>query len=176
MVECEICMEKFPIDCFEFFPCAHKLCQFCYHNIKQLKCPYCRLDLEPVSVVEREYDPDYDPDYYTIPELPATFVTNINRRRNRRRNRRNTQRNSNNQLMLSQFNETNISNASNSSSTSNASDTSLESNSSNMSNESNSSNMSNKSYRRNINNLRNTTERFTTNTSVNNNHFSLLTD
>ena len=160
MVECEVCMEKFPIDCFEFFPCAHKLCKFCYHNIKQLKCPYCRLDLEPVSDVERDYDPDYDPDYYTIHEFP---ITNRNRRRNRKKNRRNAQRNSNNEFM---FND--LSNANN------ISDTSLESNSSNVSNE------SNVSSRRNRN--RNTTERFiisttsTISTSLNNNHFSLLAD
>lgn len=163
MVECEVCMEKFPIDCFEFFPCAHKLCQFCYHNIKQLKCPYCRLDLEPVSDIN---DPDYDPDYYTIPELTTT---NRNRRRNRRRNKRNAQRNSNNQFMFGDVNES-----------INSSDTSLESNSSNV------------SSRRNRNNLRNTSERFTISTistmstmsttsttsamstSLNNNHFSLL--
>ena len=168
-------MEKFPIDCFEFFPCAHKLCQFCYHNIKQLKCPYCRLDLEPPSDVD---DPDYNPDYYTIPELPTTFMTNRNRRRNRKRNRRNAQRNSNNELMLGEFYESNSINTSNAS----ASDTSLESNSSNSSNE------SNVSSRRNRNNLRNTTERFTisaistmstrstTITSLNDNHFSLLAD
>lgn len=54
MVDCEVCMEKFPIDCFEFFPCAHKLCKFCYNNIKQLKCPYCRYDLEPPSEDEND--------------------------------------------------------------------------------------------------------------------------
>ena len=174
MVECEVCMEKFPIDCFEFFPCAHKLCQFCYHNIKQLKCPYCRLDLEPRSDVD---DPDYDPDYYIIPELPAT---NRNHRRNRRRNRRNAQRNSNNELMFDD-----LSNVSAVSNVSNVSNVSTEST------ESNQTNSSNVNSRRNRNNLRNTTERFsiittgttsTSNTSVtrftsvNNNHFSLLSD
>lgn len=77
MVECEICMEKFPIDCFEFFPCAHKICSFCYHNIKQLKCPYCRLDIEPPS----EDDDNYNP------EPPNIINTNRRRKRNRNRNR-----------------------------------------------------------------------------------------
>ena len=143
-------MERFPIDCFEFFPCAHKLCQFCYHNIKQLKCPYCRLDLEPRSDTDDTYyDSDYDPDYYTISELLATFVTNRNRPRNRRRNRRN----SNNELMFDDFN------VSNESTTSNVS---------------NANNASNESSRRNRNNLKNTTERFKMNTTItnfNNNHF-----
>lgn len=163
MVECEICMDKFPIDCFEFLPCAHKLCQFCYHNIKQLKCPYCRLDLEPKSDIE---DTDYDPEYDIPPKL---HITNRNRRRRNRRNRRNAQRNSNNQMF---YDLSNI-------------NTSLESN------ERNTSNASNERYRTNRNNLRNTTERFTistvntististtstTSTSLNNNHFSLLAD
>lgn len=114
MVECEICMDKFPIDCFEFFPCAHKLCKFCYHNIKQLKCPYCRLDLEPPSDID---DPDYEPDIpLEIPETPR------NRRKNRRRNRRNSQRNSNNHLMfddLTHFRNNNSNNNSNNSNNSN---------------------------------------------------------
>ena len=59
MVECEICMEKFPIDCFKFFPCTHKLCNFCYNNIKELKCPYCRLDIELSSDDNDDYN--YNP-------------------------------------------------------------------------------------------------------------------
>ncbi len=43
--ECEICMENFPLDCFEFFPCTHKLCLFCYNKLKQLQCPYCRINM-----------------------------------------------------------------------------------------------------------------------------------
>lgn len=88
MVECEICMEKFPIDCFKFFPCAHKICQFCYHNMKELKCPYCRFDLDPVS---DEDNYDYNPE----PPLEI-LVTNRNRRRNTKRNRRDRQRHLNN--------------------------------------------------------------------------------
>lgn len=46
IVECEVCMEKFPLDCFEFFPCTHKICFFCYNNLKQLQCPYCRINID----------------------------------------------------------------------------------------------------------------------------------
>ena len=45
IVDCEVCMEKFPIDCFEFFPCAHKVCFFCYNKLKDLQCPYCRINI-----------------------------------------------------------------------------------------------------------------------------------
>ena len=59
MVDCEICMENFPIDCFEFLPCSHKLCHFCYFKLKKFECPYCRLDIEIKS--EEENDLDYEP-------------------------------------------------------------------------------------------------------------------
>lgn len=48
MVECELCLEQFPIDCFEFLSCAHKTCIFCYsklYNISEsntISCPFCR--------------------------------------------------------------------------------------------------------------------------------------
>tara|TARA_B100001093_G_C26841279_1_gene1020683 strand:- start:141 stop:437 length:297 start_codon:yes stop_codon:yes gene_type:complete len=77
MVECEICMEKFPIDCFEFFPCAHKICSFCYRNIKQLKCPYCRLDIEPPSEDEND---NYNPE-------PPIIINRRRKKRNRNRSR-----------------------------------------------------------------------------------------
>lgn len=153
MVDCEVCMEKFPIDCFEFFPCAHKLCRFCYHNIKQLKCPYCRYDLEPPSEDEN--------DTYDFPEPPPEVYRRRTRRqkRNRRRNRNNI----NNLGNLSTFespentserfsNNSNVSNASNASNTSNSS------------NSGNASNVNNPSY--NINNIN----------SLFSNNFSLLSD
>ena len=58
--ECEICINSFPIDCFEFLPCFHKLCIFCYNDLQisirndnnnknndfiSLKCPFCRIEL-----------------------------------------------------------------------------------------------------------------------------------
>lgn len=47
--ECEICINSFPIDCFEFLPCFHKLCVFCYNDIKKsniiFKCPFCRIEI-----------------------------------------------------------------------------------------------------------------------------------
>ena len=47
--DCEICFNSFPIDCFEFLPCFHKLCVFCYNDIKKsniiLNCPFCRTEI-----------------------------------------------------------------------------------------------------------------------------------
>lgn len=50
MVECELCLNEFPIDCFEFFSCTHKICLFCYVKMveinktqfNELCCPFCR--------------------------------------------------------------------------------------------------------------------------------------
>ena len=50
MVECELCLNEFPIDCFEFFSCTHKICLFCYvkmveinkTQLNKLFCPFCR--------------------------------------------------------------------------------------------------------------------------------------
>ena len=86
-IECEICLENFPQDCFQYFPCCHKLCHFCYNSLKKWECPYCRYSLEPEDSEHYEED---DPSY--TENLPVI----INHRRNRR-NRRNRQaRNSNN--------------------------------------------------------------------------------
>lgn len=87
MVECEICMDSFPLDCFEFLPCAHKLCHFCYYNLKKLECPYCRLVLEIPS--DDENDIDFD---------PPVEVIQKKKRRNRRRNNTNESFNINNEV------------------------------------------------------------------------------
>jgi len=50
--ECEVCMELFPLDCFEFFPCAHKICFFCFNKLKQLQCPYCRINMDVETMSE----------------------------------------------------------------------------------------------------------------------------
>tara|TARA_E500000178_G_C17020549_1_gene755335 strand:+ start:1964 stop:2221 length:258 start_codon:yes stop_codon:yes gene_type:complete len=76
-------MEKFPIDCFKFFPCTHKLCNFCYNNIKELKCPYCRLDIELSSDDNDDYN-------YNPPN-----VINKKKKKKRNRNRNRTQSNNN---------------------------------------------------------------------------------
>ena len=87
MVECEICMDTFPIDCFEFLPCAHKLCHFCYYNLKKFECPYCRLTLEVPS--DDENDIDFD---------PPIEVNQKKKRRNRRKNNTNESFNINYEL------------------------------------------------------------------------------
>ena len=87
MTECEICMDLFPIDCFKFFPCTHKMCNFCYNNLKKYSCPYCRLDLEIES--EDENDPDYEPP-------PQLNITVRRTRRHRNRSNRNKRNNNNN--------------------------------------------------------------------------------
>lgn len=147
MVDCEVCMEKFPIDCFEFFPCAHKLCKFCYHNIKQLKCPYCRYDLEPPSEDEN--------DTYDFPEPPPEVYRRRTRRqkRNRRRNRNNI----NNLGNLSTFE-------------------SPENTSERFSNDSNSSNITNVSNSSNVINTNNSSNDINNMNSLFSNNFSLLAD
>lgn len=87
MVECEICMDSFPLDCFEFLPCAHKLCHFCYYNLKKLECPYCRLALEIPS--DDENDIDFD---------PPIEVNQKKKRKNRRRNNTNESFHINNEI------------------------------------------------------------------------------
>ena len=73
--ECEICINPFPIDCFEFLPCFHKLCLFCYNDIKNsitnsydsLKCPFCRNEINNTEYnknnIQNETEDDYDENY-----------------------------------------------------------------------------------------------------------------
>ena len=94
IVECEVCMEKFPLDCFEFFPCTHKICFFCYNNLKKLQCPYCRININIdvkiqknnslITIEEEENTDQIENNYFNeLPELP------IQRNRSRNRNNRN---------------------------------------------------------------------------------------
>lgn len=99
IVDCEVCMEKFPIDCFEFFPCAHKVCFFCYNKLKDLQCPYCRINmnvdvkirnsgnLETINEdVYKEFESDYENDNFDLHEIPN------NRRNNSRQSRNSSER------------------------------------------------------------------------------------
>ena len=54
MVECKICMELFPVDVFQFLPCTHKLCQFCFKNLKKTECPFCKYSFSDEVPEERE--------------------------------------------------------------------------------------------------------------------------
>ena len=109
IVDCEVCMEKFPIDCFEFFPCAHKVCSFCYHRLKDLQCPYCRINMNVIVRINgnsnqsyQSYQSNLDNNLETIPENVSDFEndnfelpelpTNRRRNRNRNRNRNNNSR------------------------------------------------------------------------------------
>ena len=95
IVDCEVCMEKFPIDCFEFFPCAHKVCFFCYNKLKDLQCPYCRINmnvevkirnsgnLETINEdVYEEFESDYENDNFDLPEIPNNRRNNLRQSRN----------------------------------------------------------------------------------------------
>jgi Fe-S-cluster-containing dehydrogenase component len=53
-IECQICMNDFPIDVFKFLPCMHSLCEFCYNNIKKLECPYCKYSFSDELTEELE--------------------------------------------------------------------------------------------------------------------------
>ena len=109
IVDCEICLEKFPIDCFEFFPCTHKVCLFCYNKLRDLQCPYCRINMniqvsiknnsnvlneEDNEYEDNEYEEDNESNYennnFDLPELPIT-----RRQRNNRNNRNNISNRSN---------------------------------------------------------------------------------
>ena len=103
IVECEVCMEKFPLDCFEFFPCTHKICFFCYNNLKQLQCPYCRINIDIdirikknnslITIDEEENNENNENneiDYNYLNELPELPIQrNRTRNKNNRRNNRN---------------------------------------------------------------------------------------
>ena len=98
MLECEICMEKFPADCFEFFPCSHKTCSFCYFNMKSKKCPYCRyqIEIEEESEDSNLEEPYYMDPNYNLPDIILTRSQRRNRRHYRNLNQRNNSSNSSN--------------------------------------------------------------------------------
>ena len=76
MVECKICMESFPSDVFQYLPCAHSLCKFCFTHLKKMECPYCKYSFSDEMTEEQE---EYLLENLDIPDEPVS-------RRKRKRN------------------------------------------------------------------------------------------
>ena len=55
-MECKICMEVFPKDVFQYLPCAHSLCKFCFTKIKKQECPYCKYSFSEEMTEEEEQE------------------------------------------------------------------------------------------------------------------------
>ena len=55
--ECKICMEPIPSDLFQFLPCTHKLCKFCFQTMTKMECPFCRYDFS--NEISEEDEPDF---------------------------------------------------------------------------------------------------------------------
>jgi len=83
MTECKICMESFPSDVFQYLPCAHSLCKFCFKNLKKMECPYCKYSFSDEMTEEQE---EYFLETLDIAEEPIS-----RRKRKRNRNRRRKQ-------------------------------------------------------------------------------------
>lgn len=83
MVECKICMESFPSDVFQYLPCAHSLCKFCFIHLKKMECPYCKYSFSDEMTEEQE---EYLLQNLEIPDEPVS-----RRQRKRNRNRRKKQ-------------------------------------------------------------------------------------
>jgi len=83
MTECKICMESFPSDVFQYLPCAHSLCKFCFTNLKKTECPYCKYSFSDEMTEEQE---EYFLETLELPEEPIS-----RRKRKRNRNRRKIQ-------------------------------------------------------------------------------------
>jgi hypothetical protein len=94
--ECEICIEKFPIDCFEFMPCMHKMCSFCFNSLSKTECPFCKtsiinLNYEtveneiPENYELEEREKEYDKEYYKSYNL-------INEKKNENKNKKKIKR------------------------------------------------------------------------------------
>lgn len=82
MTECKICMESFPSDVFQYLPCAHSLCKFCFTNLKKTECPYCKYSFSDEMTEEQE---EY---FLETLELPEEPVSRRKRKRNRNRRKR----------------------------------------------------------------------------------------
>ena len=54
MEECKICMENFPPDVYQFLPCTHKMCKFCFNKIKKHVCPFCKYSFSDEFTEEEE--------------------------------------------------------------------------------------------------------------------------
>lgn len=83
MVECKICMESFPSDVFQYLPCAHHLCKFCFIHLKKMECPYCKYSFSDEMTEEQE---EYFLENLEVPEEPMS-----RRKRKRNKNRRKKQ-------------------------------------------------------------------------------------
>ncbi len=83
MTECKICMESFPSDVFQYLPCAHSLCKFCFTHLKKMECPYCKYSFSDEMTEEQE---EYFLESLEVPEEPVS-----RRKRKRNRNRRKRQ-------------------------------------------------------------------------------------
>ena len=83
MTECKICMESFPSDIFQYLPCAHSLCKFCFTHLKKMECPYCKYSFSDEMTEEQE---EYFLETLELPEEPVS-----RRKRKRNRNRRKKQ-------------------------------------------------------------------------------------
>lgn len=82
MTECKICMESFPSDVFQYLPCAHSLCKFCFTNLKKTECPYCKYSFSDEMTEEQE---EY---FLETLELPEEPISRRKRKRNRNRRKR----------------------------------------------------------------------------------------
>lgn len=82
MTECKICMESFPSDVFQYLPCAHSLCKFCFINLKKTECPYCKYSFSDEMTEEQE---EY---FLETLELPEEPISRRKRKRNRNRRKR----------------------------------------------------------------------------------------
>ena len=78
-MECKICMDSFPKDVFQYLPCAHSLCKFCFLNLKKPECPYCKYSFSDEMSEEQE---EYFLETLEVPEEP---VSRRKRKRNRKR-------------------------------------------------------------------------------------------
>ena len=82
MVECKICMESLPSDVFQYLPCAHSLCKFCFTHLKKMECPYCKYSFSDEMTEEQE---EYLLENLEIPDEP---VSRRKRKRNRKRRKK----------------------------------------------------------------------------------------
>lgn len=82
MVECKICMESFPSDVFQYLPCAHSLCKFCFTDLKKMECPYCKYSFSDEMTEEQE---EYFMGNLVVPDEPTS---RRKRKRDRKRRRK----------------------------------------------------------------------------------------
>lgn len=55
LFECGICMENKKLECINFLPCIHFICNICHDKLLKNECPFCR------SIISSEKEEDsYD--------------------------------------------------------------------------------------------------------------------